>query len=91
MEIYEYAPTMYHCKMMIIDELWTSIGSANLDNRSFRLNDEVNVNVYDAAFAAEQVKVFTEDMGKSKRITLKMWEHRPAWERLRDCVSSLLG
>ena len=50
-EIYEYRPTMYHCKVMIVDDCWTSVGSTNFDNRSFRLNDEANLNVYDADFA----------------------------------------
>src|SRR5512133_3458107 len=55
--IYEYQPTMYHCKVLIVDDRWTSVGSANFDNRSFRLNDEVNLNVYDADFAREQAAV----------------------------------
>ena len=46
---------MYHCKVMIVDELLVSVGSTNFDNRSFRLNDEANLNIFDAAFAAEQV------------------------------------
>ena len=54
MKIYEYQPTMYHCKVMIVDDLWTSVGSTNFDNRSFRLNDEANLNVLDADFAREQ-------------------------------------
>src|SRR5688572_18230839 len=52
--IYEYKPTMYHCKVMIVDDLWTSVGSTNFDNRSFRLNDEANLNVYDPEFARAQ-------------------------------------
>ena len=50
-EIYEYQPTMIHCKLMIVDDIWTTIGSANMDNRSFRINDEANLNVYDEKFA----------------------------------------
>lgn len=61
-ESYEYEPTMYHWKMMVVDDLWTSIGSANLDNRSFRLNGEANLNVLDAGFAAEQAKLFEADL-----------------------------
>jgi cardiolipin synthase len=56
-EIYEYQPTWYHCKVMIVDDCCTSVGSANFDNRSFRLNDEANVNVNDADFAREQRRV----------------------------------
>ena len=44
MSIYEYLPTMYHCKVMVVDDLWVSVGSTNFDNRSFRLNDEANLN-----------------------------------------------
>ena len=62
---------MYHCKVMIVDELMVSVGSTNFDNRSFRLNDEANLNVYDAAFAAEQVAIFAADLAKSRRITLR--------------------
>ncbi len=51
-EIYEYQPTMFHCKVLIVDGLLVSVGSTNFDTRSFRLNDEANLNVYDAAFAA---------------------------------------
>ena len=60
--IYEYQPTMYHCKVMIVDQLLVSVGSTNFDNRSFRLNDEANLNVYDAAFARRQTEVFEEDL-----------------------------
>ena len=52
---------MYHVKVVIVDEVWTSVGSTNFDNRSFRLNDEANLNVLDAEFAAGQVRVFEED------------------------------
>ena len=57
-EMYEYQPTMYHCKVMIVDGLMTSVGSTNFDVRSFSLNDEANLNIYDAAFAARQTRVF---------------------------------
>lgn len=67
--IYEYQPTMYHCKVFIVDEIWVSVGSTNFDDRSFRLNDEVNLNIYDAEFAAAQVKVFEQDMRRSRRVT----------------------
>ena len=51
-EIYEYQPTMFHCKVLIVDGLLVSVGSTNFDPRSFRLNDEANLNIYDTAFAA---------------------------------------
>ena len=58
MEIYEYQPTMFHCKVMVVDGAVDSVGSTNFDNRSFRLNDEANLNVHDAAFARAQERHF---------------------------------
>ena len=90
-EIYEYQPTMYHCKVMIIDEYLISTGSTNFDNRSFRLNDEANLNIYDAAFAKAQVVVFEADIAKSHRVTLAEWRARPWRERMREKAASLIG
>jgi cardiolipin synthase len=89
-EIHEYQPTMYHCKVMIV-EFMVSTGSTNFDDRSFRLNDEANLNIYDAAFAAEQVTIFSADLAKSRRITLAEWQARPTKEKLLEKVASLLG
>ena len=90
-EIYEYQPTLYHCKLMVIDDLWTSIGSSNLDNRSFRLNDEANLNIIDAGFAAEQARWFDEDLKKCQRITYEMWDKRPLHDKVMESAASLLG
>ena len=85
-EIYEYWPTMFHCKVLVVDGVWTSVGSTNFDERSFRLNDEANLNIYDAGFAAQQAAQFERDLAVSKRTTLEQWENRPwterAWERV---------
>jgi cardiolipin synthase A/B len=90
-EISEYQPTMFHCKQMIVDDRWVSVGSSNLDNRSFRLNDEANLNVLDATFATEQIRLFEEDLGRSKRITYAQWKRRPWHVKLMEGVASLLG
>ncbi len=89
-EIHEYQPTMYHCKVMIVDDLWVSVGSTNFDSRSFRLNDEANLNIYDEGFAAEQRAAFTADLARSKRITLEEWRRRPLRERMGEWVASLV-
>jgi cardiolipin synthase A/B len=89
-EIYEYQPTMYHCKVMIVDGLWTSVGSTNFDNRSFRLNDEANLNISDKHFADEETRKFEADKRKAKRITLSEWRNRPFNEKLREWLSALL-
>jgi cardiolipin synthase len=90
-EIYEYQPTMYHCKVMIVDEFMVSTGSTNFDDRSFRLNDEANLNIYDASFAAEQVAIFAADLAKSRRITFEQWKARPFKDKVLEHAASLLG
>lgn len=88
--IYEYQPTMYHVKVVVVDEVWTSVGSTNFDNRSFRLNDEANLNILDAEFAAGQARVFESDRAKSRRITLEEWRRRPWRERATEWLAGLL-
>ena len=88
--IYEFLPTMYHCKIMIVDSVWTSVGSTNFDNRSFRLNDEANLNVYDRTFAATQIADFEADRSRAQRITLQAWQHRPWYEKLIEHTAALL-
>jgi cardiolipin synthase len=89
-EIHEFAPTMFHCKIMIVDGFMVSTGSTNFDNRSFRLNDEANLNVYDADFAREMTAVFERDVKRSKQITLAQWENRPYLEKLMEHTMALL-
>jgi cardiolipin synthase A/B len=89
-QIHEYQPTMYHCKVMIVDGLLVSVGSTNFDPRSFRLNDEANLNVYDRAFAARQESVFERDIARSRRVTLAEWENRPWHEKLMEHAAGLL-
>jgi cardiolipin synthase len=89
-KIYEYQPTMYHTKVMVVDDVWSSVGSTNFDDRSFRLNDEANLNVLDAAFGAEQVRVFEADRARSRRITLEEWAARPFTERVQERFASLI-
>lgn len=90
-EIYEYRHTMYHCKVLIVDDLMVSVGSTNFDNRSFRLNDEANLNVYDADFAKRQTKVFEADIKRSERVTYEAWLDRPWTEKLAERLSGLLS
>ena len=89
--IAEYEPTMYHCKVMIVDGLLVSVGSTNFDNRSFRLNDEATLNVVDAAFAAAQTALFEADLGLAKPVTLAVWLDRPLRERWSETLALLIG
>jgi cardiolipin synthase A/B len=67
--MYEYEPTLYHCKIMIVDDIWLTAGSVNFDDRSFRINDEANLNVLDREFAAKLIRSFEEDKTKSRLLT----------------------
>ena len=89
--IAEYQPTMYHCKMMIVDGLLVSVGSTNFDNRSFRLNDEATLNIFDAEFAAQQTIIFEDDLAQSRQISLAEWRDRPLRERVTEQLASLFG
>ncbi|MEX2673820.1 MAG: phospholipase D-like domain-containing protein, partial [Phycisphaeraceae bacterium] len=88
--IYEYQPTMYHCKVMVVDAQWTSVGSTNFDNRSFRLNDEANLNVVDHRLAAHQLQHFERDKQRSKQITREAWLGRPLREKAWEHLAALL-
>ena len=90
-EIHVYQPTMYHCKLLVVDELLVSVGSTNFDPRSFHLNDEANLNVYDARFAQELTRVFEQDLQRCKRVTLEDWEGRPVLEKARERAAALLA
>jgi cardiolipin synthase len=89
-EIYEYQPSMYHTKLLVVDGVWVSIGSSNFDNRSFSLNDEANLNVFDADFAAEQLKNFQADLQRSKRISREKFLKRSFWNILQEHMASVL-
>jgi len=90
-ELYEYQPTMYHCKVLIVDGFLVSVGSTNFDNRSFSLNDEANLNIFGADFALEQIKIFQQDLARSHRYTLDEWKNRPILEKIWEHTASLLG
>lgn len=85
-EVYEYKPSMIHTKTMVVDGLWSIVGSTNFDNRSFGLNDEVNVAVRDAKLAGRLEEDFCRDLENSRRITLEDWKKRPLKEKLLEPV-----
>jgi cardiolipin synthase len=90
-EIYEYQPTMFHCKVMVVDGLWTSVGSTNFDNRSFSVNDEANLNIFDREFARRQLAIFDEDLKRARRISREEWRNRSWTEKLWEHTMSLTG
>lgn len=84
--VYEYEPSMIHAKIAIFDGVWSVVGSTNLDNRSFGINDEVNVAVLDPEIASRLTRDFEQDTVESKKVTLEEWKKRPLSERLMEMV-----
>ena len=89
--IHEYQPTMYHPKVMIVDEMFTTLGSTNFDERSLRLNDEAGMNVYGVQFTKTQIDVFEGDLKRSREISLEEWQARPLSEKFTDWLASTLS
>jgi cardiolipin synthase len=87
--IYEYGPAMYHCKVMIVDDVFVTAGSVNFDERSFRINDESNINVLDPELAAHLIQDFEDDKAKSKRMTPQRWKKTPWYGRVYEGVAAL--
>ena len=90
-QIAEFQPTMFHCKVLVVDGLLASVGSTNFDNRSFRLNDEANLNVLDQEFAMQQMATFERDWSSSSVVTLEQWRQRPLLEKAAEHASSLFS
>jgi cardiolipin synthase len=85
-EIYEYQSAQLHAKTMVVDEEWASVGSVNLDRRSFAFNREANLNVFDPGFAAEMERMFERDLAHSTRVTLEEWVKRPFGEKILERI-----
>jgi cardiolipin synthase A/B len=89
-EIYEYNRTMLHHKFMVCDGVWATVGTTNFDNRSFALNDENNVCVYDRAFAAQWEEIFRRDLQACQKIELEQWRERGWLVKGAEWVAALL-
>jgi cardiolipin synthase len=89
-EIAEYQPTMLHVKGLVVDGMFSSVGSTNFDSRSFRLNDEANLNVISRDFGAQQAAIFEKDWAKAQPITLQKWHQRPLTERAWEMAAQVL-
>jgi cardiolipin synthase len=88
--IYEYKPGMIHAKTMVIDGLWSVVGTTNFDNRSFGLNDEVNLAAFDRPLAARVAEDFARDRAASREISYEDWRARSLWERTCEKLGQLL-
>ncbi len=86
-EIHEYQTGLLHAKAMVIDGIWATVGSTNLDRRSFALNQELNLVVYNDAFARHLQQVFEQDLVHSKRVTYEDWRRRGVFSRLLELLA----
>jgi cardiolipin synthase len=87
--IFELQVAVLHAKTAVIDSAWSTIGSTNIDRRSFIHNYELNVVVLDPAFGRDMESAFNEDMRDSKEVTLERWRHRPWSDRIKEWMSRL--
>ena len=86
-EIHEYKPAMLHAKTMVIDSMWATVGSTNLDRRSFALNEELNLVIYDAGVARRLEQVFEKDLSESGVVTYKRWASRGLMSRVLEFLA----
>jgi cardiolipin synthase len=85
-EVYEYQPAMIHAKVLCVDERWVVVGSTNFDNRSFGINDEVNLAIRDANVTMRFENDMAMDLDQSRKISLDEWNHRPVTERATELM-----
>lgn len=90
-EIYEFLPSLNHQKVMIVDGLWSLVGSTNLDDRSLDINDEASIGLIDTGVAGELRAAFERDLKVSRQVTLAEWKERSAWHRFIDRASYLVN
>jgi len=86
-QIYEYRPALLHAKTMIVDGIWSTVGSTNLDYRSFSLNEELNVAIYDVGTARRLERIFADDLANSRRVMYKDWKNRGLASRFLELLA----
>ena len=86
-EIHEYRPALLHAKTMVIDSMWATVGSTNLDRRSFALNEELNLVIYDATVARRLEQVFEKDLAQSRPVTYAGWNNRGLLSRVLEILA----
>jgi cardiolipin synthase len=86
-EVHEYRAALLHAKTMVVDSRWATVGSTNFDRRSFALNDELNLVVYNEGLARNLERIFEQDLNRSKRVTYQAWRNRSILSRLMEFLS----
>jgi cardiolipin synthase len=90
-KLYDYQRTLLHQKVIVVDGVWTAIGSTNFDDRSFEINDEISLVVYDESIARELERTFEEDLAHAVAVNLDEWKRRPVLHKLRDFFTFLFN
>jgi len=85
--IFEYQPTMIHSKTMVVDGMFSIIGTSNLDARSSQINEEIEITVYDEGFGREMEAVFEDDLKQARPYTLEQFKKRSVWERFTEWIA----
>lgn len=88
-KLYELRDAVLHAKTAVIDDVWSTVGSTNMDFQSFSSNNEVNAVVLSSAFAREMERMFARDLANSDRVTREVWRKRPLFSRLREWFAHL--
>jgi cardiolipin synthase len=88
-KIWEYDRTLLHQKVIVVDGIWSCVGSTNFDDRSFQLNDEVSLGVLDPGVAAQLRAAFLADLRFARPVKLEAWRERSLWHKAMDGVAYL--
>jgi cardiolipin synthase len=88
-KIWEYKPTLLHQKIIIVDGVWSCIGSTNFDRRALELNDEISMGILDAKVATQLKNAFENDKRNAQPVSLEQWSHRGLWHKFEDQLAYL--
>jgi len=88
-KVFEYEKTLLHQKVMVVDGLWSCVGSTNFDDRSFQHNDEISMAFVDPQLAGELRATFADDMKFARQRTFEEWKDRPLWHKAIDGIAYL--
>jgi cardiolipin synthase len=88
--VFEYQPSMMHAKTVVVDDVWSVVGSANMDERSMELNEENVVGIADEGFARAIAEGLERDFARSREVKLEEWCRRPVWQRGLEALAKTL-
>jgi len=90
-EVYQYTKGFIHAKTMVVDGVFSSVGTTNMDYRSFNINFEVNALIYDETISSELTEFFNDDLKHSEKLELESWKNRSKRTKLVEAVARLMA